>query len=129
MMPDPSSHRLLSRHFCSLFYQFSSRLGLGRLGMPPYPVSHSNSFTSKYHKYTKTFFTEATFLSFDQSNPGHFISQNHNSQNQMVYPQMQADVRSRSTFNSVEWLINAHVSGFELDLDPNIATFVFSLLD
>jgi hypothetical protein len=76
-----------------------------------------------------TFFTEPILLSFDQSNPGHFISQNHNSQNQMVYPQMQADVRSRSTFNSVEWLINAHVSGFELDLDPNIATFVFSLLD
>ncbi|KIM31189.1 hypothetical protein M408DRAFT_327476 [Serendipita vermifera MAFF 305830] len=67
--------------------------------------------------------------SFDQSNPGHFISKNNNSQNQMIYPQMQADVRSRSTLTSVEWLVNANVSGFELDLDPNIATFVFSLLD
>jgi len=75
------------------------------------------------------FFTEIMVPSFDQSNPSHFLSQNHNSQNQMVYPQMQADVRSRSTSNTVEWSINAHVSGFELDLDPDIATFVFSLLD
>lgn len=67
--------------------------------------------------------------SFDQSNPNHFVSQNNHSQNQMVYPQMRADVRSRSTPTSIEWLVNANVSGFELDLDPDIATFVFSLLD
>jgi hypothetical protein len=69
------------------------------------------------------------FASFDQSIAGHFLSENHISQNQMVYPYMKAEVRSKLTSTLTEWLINAHVSGFELDIDPSIATFIFSLLD
>lgn len=47
----------------------------------------------------------------------------------MVYPDMRADIHSRLTPNTVEWVLKGHVSGFELDVDPGIATFVFSLLD
>lgn len=47
----------------------------------------------------------------------------------MVYPEMRADIHSRLTSNTVEWMLKGYVSGFELDVDPSIATFVFSLLD
>ncbi|KAG8835671.1 hypothetical protein FRC17_001860 [Serendipita sp. 399] len=67
--------------------------------------------------------------SFDQSIPSHFLSRNHHSRNQMVYPHLRAELRSRSTLNTSEWITNGHVSGFELDLDPSIASFTFSLLD
>ncbi|KAG8827640.1 hypothetical protein FRC19_001885 [Serendipita sp. 401] len=67
--------------------------------------------------------------SFDQSTPSHFLSHNHHSRNQMIYPRLRAEIRSRATPNTSEWHINGHVSGFELDMDPNIASFTFSLLD
>lgn len=47
----------------------------------------------------------------------------------MVYPEMKVDVHPRSTASSVEWVVDGHVSGFELDLDPSISSFLFSLLD
>lgn len=66
---------------------------------------------------------------FDQSIPAHFNSNSHRSKNQMVYPEMRAEVSSKQTVTSQEWIIHSRVSGFELDLDPEIATFTFSLLD
>lgn len=66
---------------------------------------------------------------FDQSFPGHFLSANHMCQNQMICPRMATEVRSNITDASIEWLVKANVSGFDLDINPEIVNFVFSLLD
>jgi hypothetical protein len=42
---------------------------------------------------------------------------------------MTADLRSKVSASAREWFVDATVDGFELDMDPTIASRVFSLLD
>jgi hypothetical protein len=47
----------------------------------------------------------------------------------MLYPSMEADVRSEATSAARQIWIRAHVSGFEVDLEPSIANYLFSIVD
>ncbi|KAG8747816.1 hypothetical protein FRC10_011261 [Ceratobasidium sp. 414] len=66
---------------------------------------------------------------FDQSQPSHFSGNTHNARNRMLYPSMEADVRSEATSVARQIWVRAHVSGFEVDLEPSIANYLFSIVD
>ncbi|KAF8756875.1 fermentation associated protein [Rhizoctonia solani] len=66
---------------------------------------------------------------FDQSQPGHFNGSTHDTRNRMIYPSMEAEVRSTSTPTTRQVRIRAIVSGFELDIEPSIVNYVFSIVD
>ncbi|KXN92475.1 Protein CSF1 [Leucoagaricus sp. SymC.cos] len=66
---------------------------------------------------------------FRQSEPSHFASVSHKTRNQLVYPEMTAQLRSVLRADSRQLWISASVSGFILDLDSAIAHNVFSLID
>ncbi|KAG9098261.1 hypothetical protein FRC06_006608 [Ceratobasidium sp. 370] len=66
---------------------------------------------------------------FDQSQPSHFSGSTHNARNRMLYPSMEADVRSEAKSAARQIWIRAHVSGFEVDLEPSIANYLFSIVD
>ncbi|KAG6891472.1 hypothetical protein C0992_006203 [Termitomyces sp. T32_za158] len=67
---------------------------------------------------------------FRQSVPEDFSGENHVTLNRLVYPQMKAQLRSTgpSTASSHTY-VKADVSGFILDLDSSIPSYVFSLID
>lgn len=71
----------------------------------------------------------SVYSSFDQGIPGHFDGQSHPTRNRLLYPEMTADLSSEISASAREWFANATVDGFELDMDPTIASRVFSLLD
>ncbi|CAE6424846.1 unnamed protein product [Rhizoctonia solani] len=66
---------------------------------------------------------------FDQSQPGHFNGSTHATRNRMMYPSMEAEIRSTSTPTTRQIRIRAVVSGFELDIEPSIVNYVFSIVD
>ncbi|CAE7120149.1 unnamed protein product [Rhizoctonia solani] len=66
---------------------------------------------------------------FDQSQPSHFNGSTHTTRNRMVYPLMEAEVRSTSTPTTRQIWIRAIVSGFELDIEPSIVNYLFSIVD
>lgn len=47
----------------------------------------------------------------------------------MLYPLMEAEVRSQATPTARQIWIHANVSGFEVDLEPSIANYLFSIVD
>ncbi|KAA1471307.1 hypothetical protein DENSPDRAFT_799140 [Dentipellis sp. KUC8613] len=66
---------------------------------------------------------------FRQSVPADFSGENHVSYNRLIYPEMNAQLRSEKLLDSHLIRIGANVSGFILDLDPSIPDYVFSLVD
>ncbi|KAG8700051.1 hypothetical protein FRC09_006205 [Ceratobasidium sp. 395] len=66
---------------------------------------------------------------FDQSQPGHFNGKTHDVRNRMLYPSMEADIRSEAKSVARQIWIRAQVSGFEVDLEPSIANYLFSIVD
>ncbi|CAE6460827.1 unnamed protein product [Rhizoctonia solani] len=66
---------------------------------------------------------------FDQSQPSHFDGSTHTTRNRMIYPSMEAEVRSTSTPATRQIWIRAIVSGFELDIEPSIVNYLFSIVD
>ncbi|KAG6903050.1 hypothetical protein C0995_007483 [Termitomyces sp. Mi166 len=68
--------------------------------------------------------------SFRQSVPDDFSGGNHVTRNRLVYPQMKAQLRSTGPSTALSHVyITADVSGFILDLDSSIPSYVFSLID
>ncbi|KAF8893814.1 hypothetical protein BD779DRAFT_1669348 [Infundibulicybe gibba] len=61
---------------------------------------------------------------FKQSSPRDFSGEAHQTRNRLIYPEMQAHIRTTSHI----WM-DANVSGFILDLDSTIPDYVFSLID
>ena len=68
-------------------------------------------------------------LSFRQSVPEDFIADKHQTRNRLVYPEMTAQLRSSSTGTARKIWVGANVSGFILDLDSTIPSYVFALID
>src|SRR5260370_5370238 len=66
---------------------------------------------------------------FDRSNPEHFESASHGTQDCMLYPEMAVEVISRVSASSRMVLARAAVSGFELDVSPALPGYVFSMFD
>ncbi|KAF8070507.1 hypothetical protein FPV67DRAFT_1756074, partial [Lyophyllum atratum] len=66
---------------------------------------------------------------FRQSIPGDFSGENHQTRNKLVYPEMEAQLRSTHSTSLRHIWIGANVSGFILDLDSNIPSYIFSLID
>ncbi|KAF5370617.1 hypothetical protein D9758_002040 [Tetrapyrgos nigripes] len=66
---------------------------------------------------------------FRQSAPQDFAGESHETRNRLIYPRMQARLRSSGTSSSRQFFMEAHVSGFILDLDSSIPDHVFSLAD
>ncbi|KAG6849567.1 hypothetical protein H0H93_007348 [Arthromyces matolae] len=65
---------------------------------------------------------------FRQSVPDDFSGENHINRNRLVYPQMRAQVRSTPS-TARRMYVQADVSGFVLDLDSSIPSYIFSLID
>ncbi|EPQ57267.1 hypothetical protein GLOTRDRAFT_137631 [Gloeophyllum trabeum ATCC 11539] len=66
---------------------------------------------------------------FRQAVPGDFGGENHKTQNRIVYPDVNARVRSDRRGNMRQLRVAANVSGFVLDLDSGISDYIFSLID
>ncbi|KIK67374.1 hypothetical protein GYMLUDRAFT_156567 [Collybiopsis luxurians FD-317 M1] len=66
---------------------------------------------------------------FRQSVPADFSGENHDTRNRLLYPTMQAQLRSSRSPASNEIYMTGMVSGFILDLDSTIPDYVFSLSD
>ncbi|KAF5386043.1 hypothetical protein D9615_002215 [Tricholomella constricta] len=66
---------------------------------------------------------------FRQSIPGDFSGESHQTRNRLIYPEMEAQLRSIHSASSRHVWIGANVSGFILDLDSSIPSYVFSLID
>ncbi|KAG6841879.1 hypothetical protein C0991_005609 [Blastosporella zonata] len=67
---------------------------------------------------------------FRQSVPDDFSAENHVTRNRLVYPEMKAQLRStHSAALRHNIYVRADVSGFILDLDSSIPSYVFSLID
>ncbi|KAG8749294.1 hypothetical protein FRC11_011464, partial [Ceratobasidium sp. 423] len=66
---------------------------------------------------------------FDQSQPSHFNGSTHATRNRMIYPSMEAEIRSTSTPTTRQIWIRAIVSGFELDIEPSIVNYLFSIVE
>ncbi|KAF9465079.1 hypothetical protein BDZ94DRAFT_1351083 [Collybia nuda] len=66
---------------------------------------------------------------FRQSVASDFSGETHQTRNRLVYPEMEAQLRSKRTGFSTRFWIGANVSGFILDLDSTIPAYVFSLID
>ena len=67
--------------------------------------------------------------SFNASDPAHFYADNHKTLNQMLYPEMTARLQTETTSSSRQLSATASISGFVLDLDPSITTYVFAVTD
>ena len=67
--------------------------------------------------------------SFRQSQPLDFTSEQHQTRNRLVYPEMKANLRMSIHGNLRKVSVAAEVSGFLLDLDSSIPNYVFSLVD
>ncbi|KAL5523541.1 hypothetical protein ACEPAG_7714 [Sanghuangporus baumii] len=78
-------------------------------------------------------FMEDFFLQFvsrfDPSNPDDFCARRHHTLNQMLYPRMTARVRTDTVSSARHVFASASISGFILDLDPSITSYVFSVGD
>lgn len=68
-------------------------------------------------------------LSFRQSVPKDFSSDNHETQNRLLYPEMTAQLRSERSKTSRQIRVKADVSGFILDVDSTIPDHFSSLID
>ncbi|GLB37483.1 putative fermentation associated protein [Lyophyllum shimeji] len=66
---------------------------------------------------------------FRQSVPSDFCGDNHQTRNKLVYPEMEAQLRSSHSASLRHIWLGANVSGFILDLDSNIPSYIFSLID
>ncbi|CAA7261639.1 unnamed protein product [Cyclocybe aegerita] len=66
---------------------------------------------------------------FRQSSPEDFAAENHSTSNCLLYPEMQAQLRSSSVGLSRKFWIKAEVNGFVLDIDSTIPSYVFALID
>ncbi|KAG6845925.1 hypothetical protein H0H87_000731 [Tephrocybe sp. NHM501043] len=66
---------------------------------------------------------------FRQSVPEDFLGESHVTRNRLVYPEMRAQLRSTHSAALRHIFIRAEVSGFIVDLDSNIPSYVFSLID
>ncbi|KAG5648496.1 hypothetical protein DXG03_003107 [Asterophora parasitica] len=66
---------------------------------------------------------------FRQSAPGDFSGETHQTRNRLVYPEMEAQLRTVRSASSRHIWVGANVSGFVLDLDSSIPSYVFSLID
>ncbi|KAJ3517254.1 hypothetical protein NLJ89_g626 [Agrocybe chaxingu] len=64
-----------------------------------------------------------------QSSPEDFAAENHSTSNCLLYPEMQAQLRSSSVGLSRKFWIKADVNGFVLDIDSTIPSYVFALID
>jgi hypothetical protein len=67
--------------------------------------------------------------SFRQSVANDFSGENHPTRNRLLYPEMKAQLRSTRSGSSHNFWVKATVSGFILDLDSSIPSYVFSLID
>jgi len=65
---------------------------------------------------------------FKQSFPEDFEAEKHQTRNCLLYPEMQAQLRTSMGSLRKVW-IRADVSGFILDIDSTIPSYVFSLID
>lgn len=70
-----------------------------------------------------------TYYRFNPSNPEDFSSDTHHTLNKLLYPEMMARVRMQTSSLTRSIIVSASISGFILDLDPSVTTFVFSLID
>ncbi|KAI5121559.1 hypothetical protein M0805_000740 [Coniferiporia weirii] len=66
---------------------------------------------------------------FNASIPEDFSADRHHTLNQMIYPEMTAKVRSETSSSARHVFVSAKISGFDLDLDPLITAYSFSLVD
>ncbi|KAG6911117.1 hypothetical protein DXG01_003857 [Tephrocybe rancida] len=66
---------------------------------------------------------------FRQSVPDDFSGGNHVTRNRLIYPEMKAQLRSTHSAALRHVYVRADVSGFILDLDSSIPSYVFSLID
>ncbi|KAG8964186.1 hypothetical protein FRC03_002130 [Tulasnella sp. 419] len=93
---------------------------------------HSIDFATRKYESGHAHITDFSFQfvdNFDQSNPGHFEGRTHITRNRMRFPYMSATITSQTKELSRGFDANAIVSGFELDLDPSIVNYIFSLVD
>ena len=67
--------------------------------------------------------------SFRQTIPQDFSTENHQTRNRLVYPEMRAQLRSTNSATARKVWITANVDGFILDLDSTIPDYIFSLID
>ncbi|KAG5342712.1 hypothetical protein C0989_010680 [Termitomyces sp. Mn162] len=67
---------------------------------------------------------------FRQSVPDDYSGENHITRNRLVYPQMKAQLRAARPSSALSHIyVKADVSGFILDLDSSIPSYIFSLID
>ncbi|KAF9475774.1 hypothetical protein BDN70DRAFT_996181 [Pholiota conissans] len=66
---------------------------------------------------------------FRQSSPEDFAAETHFTRNWLLYPEMKARLRSSSVGPSRKIWIKADVTGFILDIDSTISSYVFALID
>ncbi|KAF9529375.1 hypothetical protein CPB83DRAFT_789894 [Crepidotus variabilis] len=66
---------------------------------------------------------------FRQSSPGDFSMERHHTRNCLLYPEMRAQLRVSSVGSSRKIWIKADVSGFILDIDSSIPSYIFALID
>ncbi|KAJ3575090.1 hypothetical protein NP233_g1335 [Leucocoprinus birnbaumii] len=66
---------------------------------------------------------------FRQSEPSHYSGGSHRTRNRLVYPEMTAQLRSVLRADARQLWIDASVSGFILDLDSTVTSYIFSLID
>ncbi|KZT51915.1 hypothetical protein CALCODRAFT_521058 [Calocera cornea HHB12733] len=66
---------------------------------------------------------------FDQSDESHFEARAHVTRNTIRFPDMKVDIRSVISTRARRVRLLASMTGFDLDLDPTIAPYVFSLID
>ncbi|KAG9100753.1 hypothetical protein FS749_013050 [Ceratobasidium sp. UAMH 11750] len=101
--------------------------------VPAFLISLSSiSFVTQRYETGQAKLAEFSFQfvpGFDQSQPSHFSGSTHNARNRMLYPSMAADVRSEAKSVVRQIWIRAQVSGFEVDLEPSIANYLFSIVD
>jgi hypothetical protein len=69
------------------------------------------------------------FYRFRQSVAEDFSAEHHYTRNWLLYPEMKAQLRSSSVGPSRKVWIKADVSGFILDIDSTISSYVFALID
>ncbi|KZO94333.1 hypothetical protein CALVIDRAFT_517511 [Calocera viscosa TUFC12733] len=66
---------------------------------------------------------------FDQSDESHFEARAHVTRNTIRFPDMKVDIRTVISTRARRVRLLASMTGFDLDLDPTIAPYVFSLID
>ncbi|EJT99737.1 hypothetical protein DACRYDRAFT_101324 [Dacryopinax primogenitus] len=66
---------------------------------------------------------------FDQSDDKSFEAGTHMTRNSLRFPDMKVDIRALISTRARRIRLLASMTGFDLDLDPTIAPYVFSLID